>query len=88
MGKRKIAPSRKWPGGRSSSNIFAERAVSLETLADDDPEAVARYLADLIGQLEKIARASNHNLLAYLLAMASQQAVDGHCGPEGSYSIH
>ena len=68
--------------------FFAQRVVSLETLAEGDPKAVARYLAELIGQLEKIARASNHNLLAYLLAMASAQAADGHHGPQRSHSIH
>ena len=67
---------------------FAERFVSLETLAEGDPKAVAHYLAELIGQLEKIARASNHNLLAYLLAMASAQAADGQHGPQRSHSIH
>ena len=44
-------------------------------------EAVARYLADMTGQLESMARASKLELLAYLLAMARAEAesltVDG-----------
>ena len=88
MGKRKSRASPEMGGTPIAFEFAAERVVSLETLAGDDPEAVALYLADLIGQLERIARATNHNLLAYLLAMASAQAAGGHCSPERSYSIH
>ena len=35
---------------------------------------VARYLADMTGQLESMARASKLELLAYLLAMARAEA--------------
>jgi hypothetical protein len=37
-------------------------------------EAVARYLADMTGQLESMARAADLDLLAYLLAMARAEA--------------
>jgi hypothetical protein len=37
-------------------------------------QAVARYLADMTGQLESMARASKLELLAYLLAMARAEA--------------
>jgi hypothetical protein len=37
-------------------------------------EAVARYLADMTGQLESMARAADLDLLAYLLAMARSEA--------------
>ena len=37
-------------------------------------EAVARYLADMTGQLELMARAADLDLLAYLLAMARAEA--------------
>jgi len=37
-------------------------------------EAVARYLADMTGQLESMARSSKLELLAYLLAMARAEA--------------
>jgi hypothetical protein len=37
-------------------------------------EAVARYLADMTGQLESMARAADLELLAYLLAMARSEA--------------
>ena len=37
-------------------------------------EAVARYLADMTGQLESMARAAEFDLLAYLLAMARAEA--------------
>ncbi len=35
---------------------------------------VARYLADMTGQLESMARAAKLELLAYLLAMARAEA--------------
>lgn len=88
MGKRKNRAEPERRGTPIDLESSAERVVSLETLAADDPNAVALYLADVIGQLERIARASNHNLLAYLLAMASVQAADGHLDPGRSYSIH
>jgi hypothetical protein len=37
-------------------------------------EAVARYLADMTGQLESMARTAELDLLAYLLAMARSEA--------------
>ena len=40
----------------------------------DGTEAVARYLADMTGQLESMARAANLELLAYLLAMSRAEA--------------
>lgn len=88
MGKRKSRAKPQTDAMPIDLKASAERVASLETLAGDNPKAVARYLADLIGQLERIARASNHNLLAYLLAMASEQAADGHHVAERSYSIH
>jgi hypothetical protein len=47
-----------------------------ETMADEvsSAQAVARYLADMTGQLESMARASKLELLAYLLAMARSEA--------------
>ena len=41
---------------------------------DERADAVARYLADMTGQLESMARAANLELLAYLLAMARTEA--------------
>ena len=41
---------------------------------DDGGRAVARYLADMTGQLEFMARAAKLELLAYLLAMARAEA--------------
>ena len=43
-------------------------------LEDDGSQAVARYLADMTGQLESMARAAKLELLAYLLAMARAEA--------------
>jgi hypothetical protein len=44
-------------------------------LADDDQvRAVAEYLADMIGQLEDMARRSQLDLLVYLLSMAKSEA--------------
>ena len=40
----------------------------------DGSEAVARYLADMIAQLESMARAADLEMLAYLLAMARSEA--------------
>ena len=44
--------------------------------SDDDTGslAVARYLADMTGQLESMARSAKLELLAYLLAMARAEA--------------
>jgi len=47
----------------------------------NDNEAVTRYLVDAIDQLEAIARMRNHDLLAYLLAMAGEQAGSMEPGP-------
>lgn len=41
---------------------------------DDGGQAVTRYLADMTGQLESMARAAKLELLAYLLAMARAEA--------------
>lgn len=41
---------------------------------DNETQAVARYLADMTGQLESMARAAKLELLAYLLAMARAEA--------------
>jgi hypothetical protein len=71
-----------------ASEFSASCASATETALEDDPESVARYLADMTNQLERIARASNHTLLAYLLAMASAQASGGQWSPERSYSLH
>jgi hypothetical protein len=52
-----------------------KRLIS-DVQSDDDAGilAVARYLADMTGQLESMARASKLELLAYLLAMARAEA--------------
>jgi len=52
-----------------------KRLIS-DVQSDDDASilAVARYLADMTGQLESMARASKLELLAYLLAMARAEA--------------
>jgi hypothetical protein len=44
--------------------------------SDDEAhtQAVARYLADMTGQLESMARASKLELLSYLLSMARAEA--------------
>jgi hypothetical protein len=46
----------------------------VQTDDDSGARAVARYLADMTGQLESMARASKLELLAYLLAMARAEA--------------
>ena len=40
----------------------------------DQTRAVAEYLADMIGQLEDMARRSRLDLLVYLLSMAKSEA--------------
>ena len=40
----------------------------------DGPAAVAKYLADMTGQLESMARAAKLELVAYLLSMARTEA--------------
>ena len=52
-----------------------EMSPRLQAVPDDGrPQAVARYLADMTGQLESMARAAKLDLLAYLLAMARAEA--------------
>ena len=62
------------------------KAGGLQAAHDADAVAVARYLADMTGQLETMARATKLELLAYLLAMARAEAesltVDNR-GPSG-----
>jgi len=41
---------------------------------DETARAVAQYLADMITQLESMARAADLELVAYLLAMARAEA--------------
>ena len=41
---------------------------------EDGGRAVERYLADMTGQLESMARSAKLELLAYLLAMARAEA--------------
>ncbi len=53
-----------------------------------DHEAIADYLADMIAQLEGLARATNKEMLAYLLSMASIQAVAPEAGADGSTLLH
>ncbi len=45
-----------------------------KTDEEGDALAMARYLADMTGQLETMARAARMELLAYLLAMARAEA--------------
>ncbi len=47
---------------------------------EGDVRAVADYLADMIGQLEDIARRSRLDLLVYLLSMAKSEA-QANAGP-------
>jgi hypothetical protein len=54
-------------GGRGANRAAIRRE-------DEGKEAVARYLADMTGQLESMARAANLELLAYLLSMARAEA--------------
>jgi hypothetical protein len=51
---------------------------------DRGAEAIARYLADMTGQLESMARAANLELLAYLLAMARAEAASLARKPSGA----
>lgn len=53
-----------------------------------DQEAIAHYLADMIAQLEGLARATNKEMLAYLLSMASVQAVAPEARGDGSTALH
>ena len=62
---------------RRKGETLSERKIrGSEGKSDEDAaaEAVARYLADMTGQLETMARASKLELLAYLLAMARAEA--------------
>lgn len=63
---------RKKDSANSDSDIRLNPEIPSVDMADN--EAVTRYLVDMIDQLEAIARVRNHDLLAYLLAMAGVQA--------------
>ena len=57
-------------GGYSLANVSEAEA----NLGDEGRKAIARYLDDMIGQLETMASSANLELLAYLLAMAGAEA--------------
>jgi hypothetical protein len=52
------------------------------------PEAVGAYLVDMIAQLEWLARATNRDMLAYLLSMASVQAAAPEARRDRSNALH
>lgn len=59
------------PSSRRNDGI-ARDARPATPLLDD--EALDDYLAEIIGELERLARAHRKEMLAYLLSMASVQA--------------
>ncbi len=62
---------------KRSEKAMASRQGASKSKKDEDANnarVVARYLADMSGQLESMARASKLELLAYLLAMARAEA--------------
>ena len=50
------------------------KTKSANAAASEDARSVARYLTDMTGQLETMARAAKLELVAYLLAMARAEA--------------
>lgn len=58
------------------------------TIAASDHEAITNYLTDMIIQLEGLARATNKDMLAYLLSMASVQAAAPEARWDVSNAIH
>ncbi len=52
----------------------ADSEESAGSLEADQTRAVAEYLADMIGQLESMARVAGLELLVYLLSMARVEA--------------
>jgi len=67
----------------SSQTDGRERAAPV-----NPAEAVGDYLADMIAQLECLARATNKEMLAYLLAMASVQASAPEARWDRSNALH
>ena len=65
-----------YPSDKADPSSARGRADDLRAWVrrPDGVEAVARYLADMTGQLESMARAADLELLAYLLAMARSEA--------------
>jgi len=65
-------------GATERDDTLSDKKSSLggtKSIGDDDgSKAVARYLSDMTGQLESMARAAKLELLAYLLAMARAEA--------------
>jgi hypothetical protein len=66
----------------------ARRTEGVAGPAPMAPEAVAGYLADMIAQLECLARATNRDMLAYLLSMASVQAAAPEARWDRSNALH
>jgi len=88
---------RKSPASTQSGRITIDIALPVAAGRTDgvarpsramEPEAVANYLADMIAQLESLARATNKDMLAYLLSMASVQAAAPEARWEGSNALH
>ena len=78
---------RKKPQGShvDTGNVEAgSGAATFTDLQKAEEEAVARYLADMIEQLESIARAHNHLELAQSLATAKAEAAALISAPVGA----
>jgi hypothetical protein len=85
-----VSPGRNAAAGNFSRKgaVLADRKSTtggIQRSPTEDSQAVARYLADMTGQLETMARAAKLELLAYLLAMARAEAENvTHDGPPES----
>lgn len=64
--------SRKAPRRPAWNDSLARRLGPANAIAEID--AVDDYLAEIIGELERMARAHRKEMLAYLLSMAGVQA--------------
>jgi hypothetical protein len=69
-------------------NDGAARNVDSRTFRSRVMDDTDRYLAEMIGELERLARAHNRELLAHLLAIAGVQATDPNASCGKSNAMH
>ena len=70
---------------RRNDGVAREVGPLIGTSGTDEVDA---YLAEIIGELERVARAHHKEMLAYLLSMAGIQAIAPKARLDGSRLLH
>jgi hypothetical protein len=70
---------------RRNDGVAREVGLAARMAGADE---VDTYLAEIIGELERMARAHHKEMLAYLLSMAGIQAIAAKSSQNGSRVLH